>query len=97
MKDIISVRSNPYYTQSEQGKIEPQLELILIHTNGKTYNIVKKNLNAVPKIDETRFIVNSELIQQLITDLQLHQKKLEYYRKNADAINSLANHIEVKL
>jgi hypothetical protein len=32
-------------------------------------------------------------LQHLITDLQLHQKKLDGIRKNADQLNSLVRHI----
>jgi len=96
MKEMISVRSNAHYTQEENNKefkLDAKLELVIIHTDGKKYKIGKGELHSDPNVSETRLIVSPELLQVLITDLQLHQKKLEGIRKNADQINSLIRHI----
>ena len=96
MKQMISVRSNAYYTQEENQKefaLNPMLELIIIHTDGKDYRLTKNDLSSSPKVSETRMIVSPEMLQSLITDLQLHQKKLNGIRKNSDQLNSLVKHI----
>jgi hypothetical protein len=96
MKQMVSVRSNAYYTQEEGQKefaLNPMLELIIIHTDGKNYKITKNDIESSPKLAESRLIVSPEVLQHLITDLQLHQKKLEGIRKNADQLNSLVRHI----
>ena len=70
------------------------LEIVIIHTDGKSHQISKKG-EIISKFElaETRMLVSPELLQNLITELQLHQKKLEAYRNNADQINSLIKHI----
>ena len=96
MKHMISVRSNAYYTQEEKGSefaLNPMLELIIIHTDGKDYKITKNDLSSTPKLAEKRMIVGPEMLQSLITELQLHQKKLDAIRKNSDQLNSLVKHI----
>jgi len=96
MKEMVSVRSNAYYTQ-EEGETEfilkPMLELVIIHTDGKNYKLTKNDMQSSPKLSESRLIVSPEMLQYLITDLQLHQKKLDGIRKNADQLNSLVRHI----
>jgi hypothetical protein len=96
MKQMMSVRSNAYYTQEEGQKefaLNAMLELVIIHTDGKNYKLTKNDIESSPKLAECRLIVSPEMIQHLITDLQLHQKKLEGIRKNADQLNSLVRHI----
>src|SRR5574340_66187 len=97
MKEMISVRSNPYFTQKENEKIvqlQTCMELVIIHTNGKTYNVDKRGiLFSKSKLDETRLIVSPEMLTSLITEMQLHQKKLESFRQNADQLNSLIQHL----
>jgi hypothetical protein len=96
MKEMVSVRSNAYYTQEEGAKefaLKPMLELVIIHTDGKNYKLTKNDMQSSPKLSESRLIVGPEMLQYLITDLQLHQKKLDGIRKNADQLNSLVRHI----
>lgn len=93
---MVSVRSNAYYTQEEGQKefaLNPMLELVIIHTDGKNYKLTKNDIESSQKLTESRLIVSPEMLQHLITDLQLHQKKLEGIRKNADQLNSLVRHI----
>ena len=94
MKQMVSVRSNAYYTQDEgELSLRPMLELVIIHTDGKNYKLGKNDIESSPKLSESRLIVSPEMLQHLITDLQFHQKKLESIRKNADQLNSLIRHI----
>ncbi len=93
---MVSIRSNAYYTQEEGQKefaLNPMLELVIIHTDGKNYKLTKNDIESSPKLSESRLIVSPEMLQHLITDLQLHQKKLVSIRKNADQLNSLVRHI----
>lgn len=69
------------------------LELVIIYTDGKNYKLTKNNIESSPKLSESRLIVSPEMLQHLISDLQLHQKKLYSIRKNSDQINSLIRHI----
>ena len=96
MKQMLSVRSNAYYTQGEGQKefaLNAMLELVIIHTDGKNHNLTKNDIESSLKLSECRLIVSPEMIQHLITDLQLHQKKLEIICKNADQLNSLLRYI----
>lgn len=93
---MVSVRSNSFYEQKEDDKefaLKPQLELVIIYTDGKNYKITKNDIESSPKLAECRLIVSPEMLQHLITDLQLHQKKLDTIRKNADKLNALVKHI----
>lgn len=96
MKQIISVLSNTHYTQDETDKefvLKPMMELIIIYTDGKEHKITPKGLKQEVKCSEVRMIVSPYMLQILITELQLHQKKLDSVVKNADQLSSLVKHI----
>lgn len=96
MKQIVDVRSNVHYSQHEnekEFKLSPMMELIIIHTDGKNYKSSKTGLASEHKFAETRMILTPEMLESLITDLQLHQKKFDTIRKNADQLNALVKHL----
>lgn len=96
MKQMITVRSNAYYSQEDGQKefeLKPMLEIVIVHTDGQIYKAVKSGIESAYKFGESRFIVSPELLDQLIVDLKLHQKKLEGIRKNADQLNAMVRHI----
>jgi hypothetical protein len=96
MKQIISVFSNTHYTQDEKDTefiLKPMMELIIVYADGKEHKITPKGLKQEVKCSETRLIVSPFMLQTLITELQLHQKKLNNIVKNADQLNSLVKHI----
>lgn len=97
MKQMISVRSNTHYTQEENGTefdLKPMLEVIIIYADGKNYKLTpKKGISQEVKLSEVRMIVSPPMLESLITDLQLHQKKLNGLRDNADKLNALVKHI----
>jgi phosphotransacetylase len=89
MKQLLTVRSNSYFTQ-EGKELKPYLELILISVDGKEHKINRKyQIVSEPKLIESRLIVSPETLTQLITELQLHKKKLDAVRNNAEQMNSL--------
>jgi hypothetical protein len=98
MKQIIAVNSNPFYTQVENETgdftLKATLELVIVYADGKDYEIKKGGFVAKNKLSETRLLVSPDMIQQLITDLQLHQKTIEGIRKNADQINSMIKYVQ---
>ncbi len=96
MKQIISVLSNTHYTQDEKDTefiLKPMMELIIVYTNGKEHKLTPKGLKQEVKCTEVRMIVSPFMLQTLITELQLHQKKLNNITKNANQLNSLVKHI----
>lgn len=96
MKAIISVFSNTHYTQDEKDTefiLKPMMELIIVYADGKEHKITPKGLKQEVKCSEVRLIVSPFILQTLITELQLHQKKLNNITKNADQLNSLVKHI----
>ena len=97
MKQLISVRSNTHYTQEENGtefELKPMMEVIFIYADGKDYKLTpKKGISQEVKLSEVRMIVNPAMLEDLITDLKLHQKKLNGIRENADKLNALVKHI----
>ena len=96
MKQIISVFSNTHYTQDEKDTefaLKPMMELIIVYADGKEHKITPKGLKQEVKCSEVRMIVSPFMLQVLITELQLHQKKLNNITKNADQLSSLVKHI----
>lgn len=69
------------------------MELIIVYADGKEHKITPKGLKQEVKCSEVRMIVSPFMLQVLITELQLHQKKLNKITKNADQLNSLVKHI----
>jgi len=96
MKQMISVRSNTHYTQDKNDKdfeLKPMMELIMIYADGKEHKLTAKGIKQEVKLSEVRMIVSPPMLESLITDLQLHQKKLISIRENADKLNALVKHI----
>lgn len=95
---MIAVRSNAYFAQKEVEGLEitPQMELVIIHTNGKNYTVEDDNLITQDRISEIRLVVSRNMLTQLITELQLHQSNMGVMQHNADSINTLAKMIETK-
>jgi len=97
MKQVVTIRSNTYYEQVENEKpftLKPLMELVIIHTDGKDY-ILKKDgqIQGTFNLVEHRLLISPELLTGLITELQLHQKKLETIQKNAAQLTALVAHI----
>lgn len=101
MKEMVSIRSNPFYIQEDKDKVVtfvPLLELIIIHTDGKEYNITKnQQLTSKTKLSEYRLLVSPKMLAEFITDLQLHQQKLDGITRNANQINALITHLSTPL
>jgi len=98
MKQVLSVRSNTHYTQEENDKefvLKPMMELIVIYTDGKEHKLTPKGIKQEVKLSEVRLIVSPYMLESLITDLQLHQKKLAGITANADKLTALVKHINV--
>ena len=97
MKQVLDVRSNAYYTQTENAKefeLKAFLEIIIIHTDGKDYKIKAGKLKTSPNLTESRFVCSPEQLTQPINDLQMHQKKMEGIRQNADKLTGLVKYID---
>ena len=98
MKQLLSVRSNTHYTQEENDKdfvLKPMMELIVIYADGKEHKLTPKGIRQDVKLSEVRLIVSPFMLESLITDLQLHQKKLAGITANADKLTALVKHINV--
>jgi hypothetical protein len=98
MKQVLSVRSNTHYTQEENDKefvLKPMMELIVIYADGKEHKLTPKGIKQEVKLSEVRLIVSPYMLESLITDLQLHQKKLAGITANADKLTALVKHINV--
>jgi hypothetical protein len=98
MKQMISVRSNTHYTQEENDPdfvLKPMMELIVIYADGKDHKLTPKGIKQEVKLSEVRLIVSPYMLESLITDLQLHQKKLAGITANADKLTALVKHINV--
>lgn len=96
MKQVLSVRSNTHYKQEENDKefvLKPMMELIVIYADGKEHKLTQKGIKQEAKLSEVRLIVSPYMLESLITDLQLHQKKLAGITANADKLTALVKHI----
>lgn len=92
MKTIIDVKSNPVYLEgNEKGQfsLEGNIELIIVHSDGKEYQFKNEKIIAHPVFNETRFIVNTSVMDELITMLQGHRDKLRKISENASQLNAL--------
>jgi hypothetical protein len=97
MKQIVSVRANGYYQQKESEKdftLIPMVELVIIYTDGKNYTVEDDLLISDNKYSESRMIVSGDMLQTLITDLQLQQKIMNGLKQNAEKLNSLVKYIQ---
>lgn len=86
MKEVLEVRANTVYTQVE-NKLSPRLELILIHTAGKQYEVKAAKVTAIPIINEARFSVNSKQLDDLIADLQKWKLQMVTIEQNCSVLN----------
>jgi hypothetical protein len=97
MKEIVTVRSNSLFSQSgenEKFELIPAIEIVIIHTDGMEYNYSKdKGIITKRKLNEQRLLISPDLLQKLITELQLHYKKALILTENAAQINALIEHI----
>lgn len=92
MKELITVRSNAVYFEKTETKtltLGARLEIVLIHTDGKKYEVEDEELTATNNIVEHRYFVDSSMLASLITELQFHQKKLEALNTNAETITHI--------
>lgn len=92
MDQMVAIKSNAFLLQDdtkEKVSFLPQMELVIIHTDGKDYTWTKTGLNSKARFDEIRLIVTPDMLQELITQLQLHQTKLKQFRDNATELNAM--------
>lgn len=91
MKTIIDVKSNPVYLEKGEKEfaLEGNIELIIVHSDGKRYDFSKNRVQSVPTFTESRFLVNTAVMDELITMLQGHRDKLRKVNENASQLNAL--------
>lgn len=98
MKELVNVTTNAIFLQNEKDSnfnLVGCIEIILIYTDGKTYDVAPDGkLKSKMKLSETRLIASGEMMQELITGLQLHHQKLILGQKMASEINALAKYAE---
>jgi len=98
MKQMISVLSNTHYTQEENDKefvLKPMMELIIIYTDGKIHKLTPKGIKQEVNLSEVRLIVSPNMLEDLITSLQFHKKKLDGITSNADKLTALVKYVNV--
>ena len=98
MKQMISVLSNTHYTQEENDKefvLKPMMELIIIYTDGKNHKLTQKGIKQEVNLSEVRLIVSPNMLEDLITSLQFHKKKLDGITSNADKLTALVKYVNV--
>lgn len=99
MKQLLEVRSNCHYTQSEgvgSFELKATMELVLIHTEGYNYTLSKNKLENKVKLNETRMVLSPDMLDALIVQLQMHKTKLAQIKENAIQINTLVSQFDKK-
>ena len=98
MKELVNVTTNAFFLQNEKENnfhLTGCIEIVLIYTDGKDYNVSPDGkLKSKMKLTETRLIASGEMMQELITGLQLHHQKLLSGQKFAYEINALAKYTD---
>jgi hypothetical protein len=98
MQEIISVRSNIFFTQEQKDKslsLTPVIELVIVHTSGKEYELNSKDqIVSTPKIMESRMLVSSQMLKSMINDLELINRNMNTLDKNADKVNKLLEYMQ---
>lgn len=96
MKDIIEIRTNAIYSASEKGgKLKPQVEVILIHTDGKQYMPTGNGneIRTTPILRETRFTADMRDLDRLIGDLQKTKLQMTTIEQNCRVLNDIVSAI----
>ena len=92
MKTIVDIKSNPVYLEGNvkgQFSLEGNIELIIVHSDGKKYDYSKEKVISWPVFSEARFLVNTAVMDELITMLQGHRDKLRKINENACQMNAV--------
>jgi len=95
MKQIFEIRANAIYSASqsdeESQKLKPEIEMILVHTDGKKYepNPEGSGTIVIPVIQETRFFCRPKELDGLIEDLQKWKLQLAQIDQNCNVINGV--------
>lgn len=88
MKEVIEVKANSVYT-TEPGKLEPKLELIIIHIDGREYRVKGDKVQSVPIIKECRFFVDEKQLDDMIAGLQLWKTSMVTLKQNCTVMNDI--------
>jgi hypothetical protein len=78
MKTIIDIRANIYAQDVNPATLttEPFIELVIIHSDGKNYEIREDKLASVLLLSDTRFVLSPKEFDRVILDMQDWQKTL---------------------
>ena len=93
MKQIFDIKTNPIYSAGEK-ELEPRLEIILVHTDGKKYEASGKGYKAVPILKESRFFMNPAELDGFITDMQTAKIQMETIKMNCSVINQVVTQLK---
>ncbi len=97
MKQVFEIRCNSIYSASELGnKLRPEIEMILVHTDGKQYVAKGNTVTTTPILKETRFFVSHKELDQIITDLQKWKLQMVQIEQNCTVINNVIDMLNKK-
>ena len=96
MKKLASVRTNLNFSVNpENNELKPTIEVILL-TYKPEYSFTTKGEIAQKKaLDETRLILSTEGLNQLIVNLQLGASQLQQYEQMGVALNQVISALKV--
>lgn len=91
MKQIFEVRTNPIYqTNNKTGKLQAQMEVILIHTDGKEYKAgTNGKVITTPIVKETRFFIGDNDLNDILKGMQLAKLQMERVKGNCQVLNDV--------
>lgn len=90
MKQLASVRTNlSFHVENGKHELKPLIEIVLLTYKPEYSFSAKGEIQQKKALDETRLILNSEGLNQMISDMQLAISQLQQYEQMAFALNNV--------
>lgn len=89
-KQIAAIRTNFLYrVEDKTGELAPEVELIIVHSDGKGYELSKKGggVTSYNRIHESRFMLSPDALTQMLGELQPVASFLQQHKQNAVSLN----------
>jgi len=97
MKQLASLRTNLSFTvENGETELKPLIEIILLTYKPEYSFNVKSEIQQKRSLDETRLILSTDGLNQMIVNLQLALTQLQQYEQMAIALNQVINSIKIK-
>jgi len=97
MKQLASLRTNLSFTvENGETELKPLIEIILLTYKPEYSFNAKSEIQQKKSLDETRLILSTDGLNQMIVNLKLAATQLQQYEQMAIALNKIINSIKIK-